>query len=79
IADLGHELAPQVVPVAGDVTEPGLGITPGDLPDHVDHVIHLAAVYDMEAPEELQELTNVGGTRNVLELAGRLGATMHHV
>ncbi len=79
IADLGHELAPQVVPVAGDVVEPGLGITPGDLPEHVDHVIHLAAVYDMEAPEELQQLTNVDGTRNVLELADRLGATMHHV
>ncbi|KXP01022.1 SDR family oxidoreductase [Tsukamurella pseudospumae] len=79
IADLGHELAPQVVPVAGDVTEPGLGITPGDLPEHVDHVIHLAAVYDMEAPEEIQQLTNVGGTRNTLELAERLGATMHHV
>lgn len=79
IADLGHELAPQVVPVAGDITEPGLGIVPGDLPRHVDHVIHLAAVYDMEAPEELQELTNVTGTRHVLELAEALGATMHHV
>lgn len=79
IADLGHELAPQVVPVAGDITVPGLGVSPGDLPAHVDHVIHLAAVYDMEASEEIQQLTNVEGTRNTLELARRLGATMHHV
>ncbi|WP_019202623.1 SDR family oxidoreductase [Tsukamurella sp. 1534] len=79
IADLGHESAPQVVPVAGDITEPGLGITPGDLPDHVDHVIHLAALYDMDAPEELQQLVNVDGTRNTVELAKRLGAVMHHV
>ncbi|GAA1077970.1 SDR family oxidoreductase [Tsukamurella strandjordii] len=79
IADLGHESAPQVVPVAGDVTAPGLGIAPGDLPEHVDHVIHLAALYDMDAPEEAQQLTNVEGTRNVIEAARALGATLHHV
>ncbi|ADG77736.1 Male sterility domain protein OS=Tsukamurella paurometabola (strain ATCC 8368 / DSM / CCUG 35730/ CIP 100753 / JCM 10117 / KCTC 9821 / NBRC 16120 / NCIMB 702349 / NCTC 13040) OX=521096 GN=Tpau_1104 PE=3 SV=1 [Tsukamurella paurometabola] len=79
IADLGHESAPQVVPVPGDITEPGLGISPGDLPAGVDHVIHLAALYDMEAPEEAQQITNVDGTRNVIDVTRALGATLHHV
>ncbi|GAB3128880.1 SDR family oxidoreductase [Tsukamurella serpentis] len=79
IADLGHDLAPQVVPVAGDIDQPGLGIADGDLPDRIDHLIHVAAVYDMDAPEQVQQQTNVEGTRNTLALAERLGATVHHV
>ena len=45
----------------------------------IDHVVHCAAVYDITAGEAEQRATNVEGTRAVIELAQRLGATLHHV
>jgi NAD(P)-dependent dehydrogenase (short-subunit alcohol dehydrogenase family) len=42
-------------------------------------IYHLAAVYDLKAPEEENELANVGGTRNVVALAEKIGARLHHV
>ncbi|UXA08111.1 SDR family oxidoreductase [Mycobacterium sp. SMC-2] len=45
----------------------------------IDHVVHCAAVYDITAGEAEQRATNVEGTRAVIELARRLGATLHHV
>jgi thioester reductase-like protein len=38
-----------VVGVRGDLTEPGLGIDPADLPTRIDQVVHLAAMYDPTA------------------------------
>lgn len=69
-----------VVGVRGDLTEPGLGVDPADLPRHVDHVVHLGAVYDFTASAQANRTANVEGTRHVLELAGRLDAGwLHHV
>lgn len=45
----------------------------------IDHVVHCAAIYDITAGEAEQRATNVEGTRAVIELARRLGATLHHV
>ncbi|BCP38957.1 short chain dehydrogenase [Mycobacterium intracellulare M.i.198] len=45
----------------------------------IDHVVHCAAIYDITAGEPEQRAANVEGTRAVIELARRLGATMHHV
>ncbi len=45
----------------------------------IDHVVHCAAIYDITASEAEQRVTNVEGTRAVIELAQRLGATLHHV
>ncbi|MBI2694295.1 SDR family oxidoreductase [Mycobacterium nebraskense] len=45
----------------------------------VDHVVHCAAIYDITAGEAEQRATNVEGTRAVIELARRLGATLDHV
>ncbi|WP_055401384.1 MULTISPECIES: SDR family oxidoreductase [unclassified Mycobacterium] len=45
----------------------------------VDHVVHCAAIYDITADEARQRATNVDGTRAVVGLAQRLGATLHHV
>ena len=42
-------------------------------------VYHLAAVYDLEASEQDNELANVVGTANVVALAQRLGARVHHM
>ncbi|OBG99161.1 short chain dehydrogenase [Mycobacterium sp. E3251] len=45
----------------------------------VDRLVHCAAIYDITAGEAEQRATNVEGTRAVIQLAQRLGATLHHV
>ena len=73
----------RVTPVVGDLTQPRLGVAPEWVGDHagaVDHFFHLAAMYDMTAPDELNERLNVGGTREALALAEALEAgTFHQV
>ncbi|WP_133847168.1 SDR family oxidoreductase [Labedaea rhizosphaerae] len=75
--------ADKVVPIVGDIAEPGLGITDADveaLSGSVDHVVHLAALYDITADDETSITANVEGTRNVVELAARIDAgRLHHV
>ena len=70
-------------PVVGDITEPLLGLSAADrdrLRGNVDHVVHLAAVYDMTADEEANDRSNIGGTREALALAADLQAGLfHHV
>ena len=51
----------------GDLSKPGLGIEDFDQP--IDHLFHLAAVYDIEADEEASERANVEGTQHVIEFA----------
>ncbi len=65
----------RVHPLIGDLTEPGWASI---LPPPADHVLHLGAIYDITAGDE-QASTNVEGTRSVVELAAKLGATLHHV
>ena len=62
--------------LVGDLTEPGLGLDTS--PPAADHVLHLGAIYDLTAGEE-QASTNIDGTRAVIDLAARLGATLHHI
>ncbi|OLR89507.1 SDR family oxidoreductase [Actinokineospora bangkokensis] len=70
----------RVTAVPGDLTEPGLGVAPDALPGPVDHVVHLAAVYDFTAPAEVNEATNTTGTRRVIEFAAANRARLlHHV
>ena len=57
----------RVHPVSGDLARPGLGVDLFDEP--IDHLFHLAAVYDVEADEEASERANVEGTRHVIEFA----------
>jgi thioester reductase-like protein len=75
--------ADRVRPVVGDLGKPMLGVEPAWLRDHegaVEHVFHLAAVYDMEASEEANEVANVGGTRQTVAVANALRAgCLHHV
>lgn len=67
-------------PVVGDVTTPNLGLGEADRRalSGAD-IYHLAAVYDLEAGEDANQRANVEGTRNVVELARRLEARLHHV
>ena len=73
----------RVVPISGDLTQPGLAISEEDLlamRGEVDHFFHLAAIYDITADAETQEIANVEGTRHAIELAGALDAgCFHHV
>jgi len=46
----------------------------------IDHLVHLAAVYDMTASEEANRAANVDGTARVVELANALRVGhLHHV
>ena len=71
----------RVVPIAGDLTQAGLGVSEEDLltmRGEIDHFFHLAAIYDITAKAEVQELANVEGTRHALELGGALDAGVFH-
>ena len=52
--------------VAGDVTEPGLGVPADDLAD-VTHVIHCAASVSFDLPLAEARRINVTGTQHVLD------------
>jgi thioester reductase-like protein len=59
----------RVVLLTGDITAPGLGLSPADLEsvEDVQEVWHLAAVYDLTVPEPVARRVNVDGTAEVLE------------
>jgi short-subunit dehydrogenase len=71
----------RVVPIAGNLAMPSLGVSEEDLltlRGEVDHFFHLAAIYDMTAGVEAQEIANVEGTRHAVELAGAIEAGCFH-
>jgi NAD(P)-dependent dehydrogenase (short-subunit alcohol dehydrogenase family) len=76
---VGHE---RLTAVSGDLTVDGLGVSDKDLAElsGIDHVLHLAAVYDLTATDAANRAANVEGTRRVIELTERIGAgLLHHV
>ena len=75
------DLDGRVVPVIGDLTQPGLGVSAADsekLRGQVKHFFHLAAVYDLEAGESEQIMANVEGTRNAMGAAEAFSAGCFH-
>jgi short-subunit dehydrogenase len=71
----------RVVPVAGDLSQAALGVSEEDMVamrGEVDHFFHLAAIYDITADAEAQEIANVEGTRHAIELAGAIEAGCFH-
>jgi thioester reductase-like protein len=68
--------------VRGDLSEPMLGIDPKWIEEHrgsIEHMFHLAAIYDMTADEERNEQLNNGGTRHAVEVANALAVGhLHH-
>jgi NAD(P)-dependent dehydrogenase (short-subunit alcohol dehydrogenase family) len=72
-----------LVPLVGDLTDPLLGLSSEDrdrLRGTVDHLVHLAALYDMTADEETDRRVNIGGTQEALAAAGDLRVgRFHHV
>ncbi len=73
----------RAVPVTGDLTSKKLGVaseTVKALKGQIDHVYHLAAVYDLSADAESQIQVNIEGTRNLVEFAKAVDAKhLHHV
>ena len=74
--------AGRIKKVVGDLQLPQLGVDPGWVDAHtskIDHLFHLAAIYDMTAGDEINERMNVAGTRNAVALANALQAgRLHH-
>jgi len=73
----------RAIPVLGDLTGKKLGVSADDikkLKGGIDHMYHLAAVYDLSADEESQVRVNIEGTRNAVEFAKAIDAGhLHHV
>jgi thioester reductase-like protein len=65
----------RLLPMWGDITTPGLvskaSLT--KLKGKIDHVYHLAAVYDLNMSDEQGDRVNNEGTRNVVAFANALG------
>ncbi|WP_300335371.1 SDR family oxidoreductase [Accumulibacter sp.] len=72
----------RVVAIVGDLRQADLGVSKADirkLKGKVKHFFHLAAVYDLKASAEEQQLANVDGTRNTVRLAEAIGAKHFHL
>ena len=73
----------RAVAVYGDLTSKKLGVSADAvraLKGKIDHVYHLAAVYDLSADEDSQVKVNIEGTRNAVEFAKAIDAGhLHHV
>ena len=69
--------------VPGDITEPGLvsAAEAKKLKGKIDHVFHLAAVYDMNMDDATADRVNTEGTRNLVHFVNALGGPvmLHHV
>ena len=72
----------RVVGIVGDLSQPRLGVSDEDLAKlkgEVDHLFHLAAIYDMTADAESQQVANIEGTRHMVELADAVDAGRIHM
>ncbi len=73
----------RVHPVIGDLQQPKLGVDDAWIEANrgkIDHVFHLAAIYDMAADAEVNETLNVGGTTQLVSLVNDLKPSLlHHV
>ncbi|MCW3013160.1 MAG: peroxidase [Solirubrobacterales bacterium] len=78
----GPESRDRIKPVIGDLALDNLGISDEWIAEHtgkIEHLFHLAAVYDMEADEERNRIANVGGTRAAVHVANALRVGhLHH-
>ena len=73
----------RAIAVGGDLKARKMGVSAEaikSLKGQIDHVYHLAAVYDLSADAESQVQVNVDGTRNLVEFARAIDAGhVHHV
>jgi len=78
----GGDARARIKPVTGDLTAPRLGVSARKLTElrhaQIGHFFHVAAIYDMTADEQANQLANVDGTRHAIELALAIGADRFH-
>ncbi len=71
----------QVTGVIGDVGKKNLGIADADLKKlegRIGHFFHLAAIYDLTASAEAQQVPNIDGTRHAVQFAEAVQAGCFH-
>ena len=77
------ENADRVIAVTGDLERKNLGVSATwrkKLDGQIDHLFHLAAIYDLSADADAQYTANIEGTRHALQFAETVGAKrFHHV
>lgn len=72
----------RLVAIHGDLSKPKLGISSRDLTllkGHIQHVFHLAAIYDLKADAASQQQANTEGTRNAIAAAEAMQAGCFHL
>ncbi len=78
-----HATEAQLIPIIGNLEETNLGVSTADrkkLKGKIEHFFHLAAIYDLKASAQEQELANVEGTRHAVQFADTIAAgCFHHV
>lgn len=83
-SELGRSL-PRPVVLSGDISEPGFAFSDDDrnwVADHVDTIIHSAAILEFYGEDRNGEpwRTNLGGTRNMIQLCRELNIRdIHYV
>ncbi|MDH3622591.1 MAG: SDR family oxidoreductase [Myxococcales bacterium] len=69
--------------VSGDLNEANLGLSDEGIAalSQAAHCFHIAALYDIEAPADLTEKTNIEGTKHLLSALRKAGfaGRLHHV
>ena len=71
----------QVIAITGDLSKERMGVADADirkLKGKVKHLFHLAAIYDLSASAEDQQLANVEGTRHAVRFAEAINAGCFH-
>lgn len=71
----------RVLPVVGDLAKPHLGVAKKDLAKlkgKVKHMFHLAAIYDLNASAEAQQIANVQGTAHAIACAEAIEVGCFH-
>ncbi len=71
----------EVIGIFGDLGKKNLGVSDADLKalkGKVKHFFHLAAIYDLAASAEEQQIANVDGTRNAVRFAETIQSGCFH-
>ncbi len=72
----------RLVPIWGDLSKAKLGISAKEmakLKGEVKHFYHLAAIYDLKADAESQQVANIEGTKNAISAAHAMEAGCFHL
>ncbi len=81
VSDRWSDQSRRVVAINGDLTRAKLGVSEADcdkLSGKIRHFFHLAAIYDLAAPDEANQAANIDGTRHAIQFAEAIKAKCFH-